>query len=347
MLPLQVDPALRDCPILVVDDQEANVRLLERMLIEVGGFTRVRGTTDPRDVFLALVDFQPDLIMLDLVMPELDGFSVLEQLRMILPPEEYLPVLVLTADVTLEAKQRALGAGAMDFLTKPFDAVEVLLRARNLLESRRLHTRLEARVRERTREIEEAQVEILERLARAGEYRDDMTGRHAQRVRLTSEAIARALDVPDDEVELIGRAALLHDLGKIGIPDAVLLKPGALDPDELETVRQHPLIGARLLENGRSRLVQMAEAVARTHHEHWDGSGYPAGLKGEEIPLAGRIVAAADVFDGLVHARPYKSAWTVPETVGELRSCAGTQFDPAVVAALEQVVAAGEAAIDV
>lgn len=335
---------LKASRILIVDDQPANIGLLQRVLTRAG-FQNLQTTTDPREV-ASLVDQEvPDLILLDLWMPHMDGFQVLDSLAAIITAAVYLPILVVSADMTPETKARALSQGAKDFLHKPFDLVEVLLRIRNLLETRHLYLELqrqneilEARVRERTKELEEAQIEVIDRLARAAEYRDHSTGQHTRRVGELSALLASVLELPREEVELIRKAAPLHDVGKISISDAILLKPGRLSPDELELNRAHTTLGAELLSGGRFPLLKMAEEIALTHHERWDGKGYPRGLAGEEIPLTGRIVAVADVFDALVDERPYKRAWTLEEAVAEIAKQREKQFDPAVVDALLYLV---------
>jgi putative two-component system response regulator len=277
-------------------------------------------------------------------MPYLDGFEVMNQLRARVPLGIFLPILVLTADITPETKRKALDEGATDFLTKPFDQTEVVLRIRNLLRTRVLHLQLqdqnhllEQKVRERTIELEETQIEILERLALAAEYRDDDTGEHTKRVGQMSAQIAQALGLSNAEVELIRRAAPLHDVGKIAIPDSILLKPGKLTPEEFELMKTHTTVGAKMLSGGRFPLLQRAEEIALTHHERWDGTGY-AGLKGESIPIAGRIVAVADVFDALTSARPYKEAWPRAKAIEEVQRQSGRQFDQSVVEAFLKVV---------
>jgi putative two-component system response regulator len=327
----------RPARILIIDDQEANVRLLEGML-RGAGYVDLKSTTDAREVVREFNGFRPDLLLLDLQMPHRDGFAVMEELKALIPPRSYLPILVLTADINVEAKQRALASGATDFLTKPFDVTEVRLRIKNLLETRFLHLELvaqnqglEEKVRERTHELEEAQVEILERLAVAAEFRDDDTGQHTKRVGRMSAILARNLALPEDQVEVIRRAAPLHDVGKIGIPDVILLKPGALTQAEFDIVKTHTTIGAQILSGGRFPLLRMAEAIALTHHERWDGAGYPRALSGDAIPLPGRIVALADAFDALISSRPYKKARPIEESVIEIQRGSGTQFDPKVV----------------
>jgi putative two-component system response regulator len=349
MLPAET---LLQARILIVDDQRPNVRLLERIL-EQAGYNTTRGTTDPREAVGLFDEFQPDLILLDLHMHHMDGYAVMEALKTRIPAGAYFPILVVTADITPEAKRRALSAGARDFLSKPFDTTEVLLRIKNLLETRFLHLQLqnqnqalEIKVRERTRELEQTQIEILQRLALAAEFRDDDTGHHTQRVGQLAARLAQDLGLPEHQVELIRLAAPLHDLGKIGIPDHILLKPGRFSTSEYEQMKSHATIGARILSGGRYPLLRLAEEIAYTHHERWDGSGYPLGLAGEAIALTGRIVAVADAFDALTHERPYKHAWPLAEALAEIARQSGEKFDPSVVAALmrlyEQQAAAEE-----
>jgi len=324
---------------LVVDDEEHNIKLLERIL-ERAGYKQYKCTTDPRDALPIFLEWEPDIVLLDLHMPHIDGFTLLEDFRHRTSGGAHVPVLVLTGDVSAEVRRRALASGAKDFLSKPFDVAEVLLRIKNLLETRFLHLQLlrqnellEQRVRERTRELEGARIEILERLARAAEFRDDDTGQHTQRVGRISALVARSLGLPPEQVDLIRRAAPLHDVGKIGIPDSILLRPGRLGEREFEVMRTHTYIGARILSGSRFPLLDLASTIALTHHERWDGTGYPKGLKGEAIPIVGRIVAVADVFDALTHDRPYKPAWPVEQALAEIEQQAGYQFDPQVVEA--------------
>jgi putative two-component system response regulator len=329
---VQAHQTLHEAQILIADDQEANVRLLEEILTGVG-YTRLVSTIDSREIVHLFTQVQPDIVLLDLMMPDPNGFEVMRQLKLLAPSGNYCPILVLTADVSKESKREALRMGASDFLTKPFDSTEVLLRIKNLLETRFLHLQLEDKVRERTQELQNAQVEILKRLARAAEYRDDHTGQHTERVGHLSALLAGVLGLPHDRVELIRLAAPLHDIGKIAIGDNILLKPGKLTPDEFEVMKTHTTIGAAILSRGRSELVKMAEEIALVHHERWDGTGYPRGLKGDGIPIEGRIVALADVFDALTHERPYKRAWPVEEAIAEIRKESGKRFDPQIVRA--------------
>jgi len=320
-----------------VDDEESNLLLLRRIL-ERAGYTRVDVTTDASRVPEMFVEIQPDLVLLDLHMPGMDGFELMEQLRPLTGDGSDVPFLVLTADATDETKRRALSMGARDFLTKPLDRIELLLRVRNLLQVKQLQDRLsehnahlEDEVADRTRDLDRARLEMLEHLALAGEFRDDATQEHAWRIGGICALLVLALGLADREAVLIERAAPLHDLGKIGIPDVILLKPGKLTDEEFEAIKTHARIGAEILAGSRSPLLRLAERIALTHHERWDGRGYPCGLCGEEIPLGGRIVAVADVFDALTHERPYKQAWPVDEAVAEILRQAGKQFDPGVV----------------
>ncbi|PLS77690.1 MAG: two-component system response regulator [Chloroflexi bacterium] len=336
--------SLEHARILVVDDEQTNIDLLERILARAG-YANVKSTVEPEQVLALCAHFQPDLILLDLHMPKLDGFTILQQVTSSLPTQAYLPILVLTADISMEAKQRALAYGAKDFLTKPLERVETLLRIKNLLETRFLHLsrenenqRLEEKVRERTDKLEQAQMEVLQLLARAAEYRDDDTGHHTNRVGHQSAQLAELLGLPAADVEMIRRAAPLHDIGKIGIPDHILLKPGRLTAAEFEVITTHAVIGANMLSGSQFPILRLAEQIALTHHERWDGSGYPYGLRGDEIPLAGQIVAVVDVFDALTHERRYKPAWSVAEAVAELERQKGRQFAPRVVEAFIQLL---------
>jgi putative two-component system response regulator len=330
----------REARILIIDDHQANIEVLKRIM-RSAGFVSVNSTTDPLTGVTLVESWNPDVVLLDLHMPTLDGFGVLEAIRPQLLHGGYLPVLMLTADSSDETKQRALAGGVKDFLTKPFDANEVVLRVENLLETRSLYTTvrrqndlLEQRVAERTRALEEAQVEILQRLAAAAEFRDDDTGEHTQRVGELAARLATELGLPEAQVDAISRSAPLHDVGKIGVPDAILLKPGRLTQEERRIMRTHSTIGATMLAGGRSELVQTAERIARSHHERWDGKGYPDGLAGERIPIEARVVAVADFLDALTHKRPYRPAWSVERTLAKITAQRGLHFDPCVVDAL-------------
>jgi putative two-component system response regulator len=331
---------LHTARILVVDDEEMNLRLLKRIL-EKDGYSEVTFVASGRDIEALVRDVDPHLLLLDLHMSPPDGFEILRCLAPYITGPPLLSVLVLTGDGSAEAKRKALQLGARDFLSKPFDATEALLRIRNLLENKFLYRRLEEqnvnlelRVDERTAELQQSQNEILERLARTAEIRDDETGRHTQRVGELSASIARVLGLGDHFFGLISRAAPLHDVGKIGIPDSILLKPGELTPEETALMRSHTTIGARLLSGGKSEVVQLAESIALSHHERWDGGGYPQRLHATEIPIAARIVTVADCVDALTHNRPYRMSWPLQQALEEIESCSGSHFDPEVVDAL-------------
>jgi putative two-component system response regulator len=323
-------PNVRKAKILIVDDEKVNIRLVE-MMLHGAGYTNVYSTADAREVVPLFINIQPDIVLLDLAMPYMDGYAVMAKLlgEMKTP----VPILVLTADVTLTAKHRALKAGAKDFLTKPLDEVEVLLRINNLLENRFHSVLLEKRVFERTLDLDKAQMEVLQRLALAAEYRDDDTRLHTRRVGMIAQRIAQVLDLPSEQTDLILHASPLHDVGKIGIPDSILLKHGKLTEDEFTIMKEHTVIGGNILSRSNSSFLQLAEEITMTHHERWDGTGYPNGLSREKIPLVGRIVSVADVFDALTHDRPYKRAWTIEEALSEIKSQSGRQFDPDIVQA--------------
>ena len=332
----------KNARILIVDDEPGNVEVLRRML-QRAGFNRLESTNEPREAAALYIKLRPDLILLDLHMPEMDGLEVMDQLNRI-AEASFLPILMLTGDMTPEARREALSRGAKDFVTKPFNTDEVLLRIRTLLETRFLYLQiqtqtqmLEAKVRERTRELEAAQIEIIERLARAAEFRDDNTGQHTERVGQMAAVLAKQIGLPDVQVSLIRRAAPLHDVGKIGVPDSILLKLGKLTPDEFALVKTHTAIGARILSGSHFALLRLAEEIAFSHHERWDGSGYE-GITRDSIPLAGRIVAVADVFDALTQKRPYKAAWPVSEAIAEIDRQRGRQFDPDLVDAFLKVI---------
>ena len=372
MLTPEIQHQIRHARILIVDDEPTNVRLLERIL-ESDGYTNCVSTSDSREIEPIIQSEMPALLLLDLMMPHLDGFAVLDQLKASVGSSELLPTIVLTADASLDARHRALSAGALDFVLKPLDGLEVLLRVRNLLTTGELLRRervansaLEARIAERTRElahsnellqranadlasanahltwahreIEQAQDEIVGRLVEAVEVRADTPSLHLHRVGQLAESLAREMRLETRQIELIRHAAPLHDIGKIGISDAVLLKPAPLTTAEWQKVKTHVEIGASMLSESDSSLMQMAESIAFTHHERWDGRGYPRGLRGQETPIEGRILAVVDVFDALTTERPYKKAWTSEQALAEIEEQAGHQFDPDVVQAFSMLM---------
>ena len=322
--------------ILIVDDEAANLKLMDRMLRQ-HGYQELLLLSDPREVLAAYQARRPDLILLDINMPHLDGYEVMAQLKALGDPL-LPPVLVLTAQNSKEYLLRALGAGARDFVTKPFDRAELLMRVRNLLDAQLAHrllhdqaATLEQLVQERTEALRRTQLDVVRRLGKAAEFRDQETGNHILRMSHICALLARARGWSESAVELILNASPMHDVGKIGIPDAVLLKPGKLDAAEWAVMQTHCEIGARLLEGEDSELMRMARAIALSHHEKWDGSGYPHGLAGEAIPEVGRIVAIADVFDALTSVRPYKAAWTEEQALDYVQANRGLHFDPGVV----------------
>lgn len=335
------DARLTDGRILIVDDEKASRDVLRRTL-RVLGFHDVHTARTGEEAMTSVIEDPPDLVILDLQMPGMDGFNVLQALAPLLEGDGFLPVLVVTGDQDPKHRQRVLSSGAKDFLNKPFDVSELAARVLNLLETRKLHLEarsanltLEQRVHQRTQELGLAKDEIIFRLARAAEYRDDLTGRHAARVAAAASVLAAGVGLGADECEMIRRAAPLHDVGKIGIPDAILLKPGRLTSEEMAIMRRHTTIGAELLAHSTSDVIEVARVIALTHHERWDGLGYPNGLKGADIPIQGRVVALADALDALTHERPYKAAHPFHESLRQLILEAGTAFDPDVVAALQ------------
>lgn len=330
------DEAIRQSRILIVDDNPANVALLE-VILDEDGFENFVGITDSRKVETLCADWEFDLILLDIRMPYLDGFEVMERLGASLA-DDYLPVIVLTAHTDAQTRQRALALGAKDFIGKPFEAWEVIYRIRNMLEMRHFYKRqcrrsdeLEDLVRQRTEKIRFAQLEIVQRLGRAAEYRDNETGNHVRRMSRACGLLAEEIGCDETFCDTLLYAAPMHDIGKIGIPDAILLKPGRLTPEEFEIMKGHVTIGADILAKGESEVLRLAATVALTHHEKWDGSGYPQGLAGDRIPLEGRIAAICDVFDALTSARPYKQAWSEPEALEFIQQQSGRHFDPELV----------------
>ena len=303
-------------------------------------------------------DERPDIVLLDIMMPEVSGIEILEQIRAT-PELNHVPVVILTAVGDARIKQKALELGATDFLTKPVDPSELVLRVGNALVVKAHYDHLasysadlEQKVRARTAELASSRRELVHTLARAAEYRDNDTAHHITRVGRFARIIARELGMPEELCELLEEAALLHDVGKIGIPDVILLKPGKLTEEEFETMKRHCTYGRRIIHrssdnaaeqfttrsqlelvvpgNARAWLIPVAATIAQTHHERWDGTGYPLGLKGEQIPIEGRITAVADVFDALNSRRPYKEAFSREKCIELMREGRGTHFDPQV-----------------
>ena len=327
--------------ILIVDDEPTNLKLLDKML-RSQGYQGLVLVDDPRRVLDLYQAMQPDLILLDLNMPYLDGYQVMEQLKALNDPL-MPPIVILTAQHGKESLLRALATGARDFIGKPFDRNELLMRVRNLLDAQLAHRMLydqkavlECMVQQRTEELRRTQLQVVQRLGMAAEHRDEETGNHILRMSHTAALLARAVGWSEADCELILNASPMHDIGKIGIPDAILLKPGKFEPYEWEIMKGHAVIGGKLLDGDDSPLMRMAREIALTHHEKWDGSGYPNGLAGEAIPQVGRIAALADVFDALTSERPYKKAWSVEDAVATIQESSGTHFDPALVAVFLQ-----------
>ncbi len=322
-----------DTKILIIDDQKLHARYLEKILNQAG-YSQVNTLNDPVKVLATCREFNPELIILDLIMPQLDGFQVIEQLKSI-RREHYLPILALAEEKGSEFRIRALQSGATDFLQQPYEEIELLFRIRNMITMRNLHVQvenqnkaLEVRVQERTKELRETQLEIIQRLAMAAEFRDGGTGEHIIRMSHYCGRFGRSLGLDEQECELLFQASPLHDVGKIGIPDNILLKPGKLTPEEFEIMKGHTTIGAQLLDGSNSPVMKMARIIAWTHQEKWDGSGYPRHLKGNDIPFVGQICAVCDVFDALTSDRPYKKAWTVSQAIDEMVKSKGTHFQP-------------------
>ena len=323
--------------ILLCDDSVSNVMMLKALLISEG-FSQVTGITDPEKVITMLQETDFDLLILDIEMPVLDGFGVMSNIKKI-ANKNRPSILVVTGSQKLEIRNRALKSGAQDFIHKPIDQVEAVLRVSNLLRSHIAYKSklndvsiLEKKVEARTAELSEANQFLIKSLALIAEFRDKDTGKHVLRVGRFARLLAEVSGLVPEVCYLIEKAAPLHDLGKIAIPDAILLKTGPLDKEERKVMDSHSKIGAEILSSRSSMLVSMASTIALSHHERWDGSGYPSGLRGESIPIEGRITAIADVFDALTTARPYKEAWTVAQAAAHLEKGAGSHFDPALVA---------------
>ncbi len=325
---------LSACRILIVDDTKTNIDVLIRALRE--NYKLGVALDGSKAVDYARAN-RPDLILLDILMPGINGFEVCKILKQD-PETADIPIIFITAMDSTGHKTKGFEIGAVDYITKPFDITEVKARVRTHLSLKTAqealknnNITLEKKVRERTRELEEAQIEILERLELAAEYRDKKTGNHIRRISEYCRIMGKAAGLSPQEYNTLGLASTMHDVGKIGISDMILLKPGSLTEEEREIMKTHTTIGAKLLAGSGHSLLREAEIIALTHHENWDGTGYPERLKGEEIPLFGRIVRICDVFDALVSDRPYKDPWPVTKTLEQIQADSGILFDPELV----------------
>jgi two-component system response regulator RpfG len=330
---VRVLPSARNT-VMVVDDQSTGRAILEQVVRSLDERVTVEGFARPVDAVVWATRHISDLVLVDYMMPDMDGSEFVKRLRA-LPGYEHVPIVMVTVHDDRKVRYAALDAGITDFLTKPVDARECLARCRNLLTLRRQQLALEDRrrllehmVEDATREVREREKETLLRLARAGEFRDEETGYHLIRMSRYSRLIANALGLGQDESETVELAAPLHDIGKIGIPDQILLKPAKLDEGEWGVMRRHPVIGHEILKGSASKYVRMGALIALGHHEKYDGSGYPNGLVGDHIPLCARIVTIADVYDALTSVRPYKSAWASERAFEYVAAQAGKHFDP-------------------
>lgn len=304
--------------ILIVDDEPLNLKVLKQVLQD---HYRLSFAKNGMDALELIKKEKPSLILLDVMMPGMTGFEVCRTLKQDADTHT-IPVIFVTALADEADESEGFAAGGVDYINKPISPA--LVRARVKTHLSLVHID----------ELKRTHLELIQRLGRAAEYKDNETGMHVMRMSHVSGRLALQLGMDDTYAEQLVHAAPMHDIGKIGIPDAVLLKPGKLDDDELAIMRKHPVMGAKILENSSSALIRLAHSVALYHHEKWDGSGYPFGLSAEAIPLEARIVAVADVFDALLNKRPYKEAWPVDKTVAEIEAQSGIHFDPAVVQAL-------------
>lgn len=321
--------------ILVVDDTPENIDILSGVLRE--DYKVKAALNGERALKIANAETKPDIILLDIMMPEMDGYEVCQKLKEN-PATQKIPVIFITAKNQEEDEQKGFEIGAVDYITKPISPSIVKARVATQLALYDQNRTLEKKVQERTQQLTNTRLEIIRRLGRAAEFKDNETGLHVIRMSHYTRLLAQALDYDDEWVDLIFNAAPMHDIGKIGIPDNVLLKPGKLDDEEWNTMRRHPKIGADIIGDDASPLLQMAKEIAFAHHEKWDGSGYPRRLKGEDIPITARIVAIADVFDALTTERPYKKAWTIEDAVQLIDDESGKHFDPHLVTLFHSVL---------
>nr|WP_047573938.1 HD domain-containing phosphohydrolase [Methylobacterium sp. ZNC0032] len=326
--------------IMIVDDHRTYLAILHGIIARLDS-TDVRDFSDPYDALRAAAAEEFDLILVDFMMPKMDGVEFIERLRRI-PSCREQPVVMITADDARETRLHALEAGATEFLKKPVEPIELRVRINNLLALRQAQLKLrnqaillERAVKDATKELEASERDVVTRLARAIDCRDGDTGDHVSRMAELCRLIGEGLGFDEHDCEMIRAAAPLHDVGKIGVPDAVLQKPGRLEPAEMAIMKEHVSIGESILEDSRSPLLKTAAIIASSHHERWDGSGYPRGLSADQIPVMGRVAAVADVFEALTADRIYRPAWSLEKARQFIRDGAGTQFDPACVRAFE------------
>ncbi|MDT8445404.1 MAG: two-component system response regulator [bacterium] len=319
--------------ILVVDDEAVNLKLIAEILKEEYELAFAKSGEEA----LQLTNTQPDLILLDIMMPGMDGFEVAQKLKRD-GKTQNIPIIFVSAMNETVDEVKGLDLGAVDYITKPINSQVVRLRVNTqikLLQIQRAlqqqNNSLESAVADRTQELQEAQIEMVKRMGLLAEYRDPETGDHIERMSRYAEALASAMGLDQAQCELIRMASPMHDIGKVGIPDRILIKPGKLTPEEWRTMQAHSLIGATILTGGRSQLLKTAHLIAAHHHEKYDGSGYPMGLAGEDIPIEGRIAAIADVFDALSSKRPYKEPWPLERVLDLLKEEKGRHFDPKLV----------------
>ncbi len=314
--------------ILVVDDTPENIDVLVGILKQD---YQVKAAINGEMALKIVRASTPDLILLDIMMPGIDGYEVCRRLKAD-HTTRHIPVIFITAKIGIQDEIHGLELGAVDYITKPISPPVVEARVKTHLALANQNRELDRKVREQTHQLNETRLQIVQRLGRAAEYKDNETGLHVIRMSYYSKILALAAGMSESDADVLMNAAPMHDIGKIGIPDEILKKPGKLDNNEFDTMRTHAEIGAEIIGDGHSELLEMARTVALTHHEKWNGKGYPKGLKGEEIPRIGRIVAIADVFDALTSERPYKKAWPVEKAVALLEEEAGEHFDAELVA---------------
>jgi putative two-component system response regulator len=334
---------MKDKPvILVVDDQLQNVELLEAQLVPLG-YEIIRAANG-KDAQTIITGNEIDLMLLDIMMPGMDGFEVIRRVRQG-TKTRLLPIILVTALRETEDRIKGIEAGCDDFISKPVDKMELFARVRSLLKVKdyndlmlNYRKELESEVTARTEQLKQAleriktaSLDTIYRLSVASEYKDKDTGAHIKRMSRYSVAVARRMGLDENTIETILYSAPMHDLGKIGIPDQILMKPAILDPAEWKIMKMHTVIGAKILQGSDAEFIKSGESIALSHHEKWDGSGYPNGVKGQEIPIAGRIVAIADVFDALTSKRPYKEPFTIEKSLAIVKEGRGTHFDPDVV----------------